>query len=146
LAKSTFRCRLITPEAQVFDDAATAAILPAWDGKIGILPDRAPIVMQLGTGELRVDFPDSGQTKGGSRSFFVDDGFAQMVNNELTILAASAVAAEKLTEADAQAEVAKTAAVRTDGLSAAEVERVRKDRARAAAKLRAARTFSGRGI
>ena len=39
-------------------------------------------------GELRVDFPDRGNAKGGSRSFFVADGFVQMLNNELTILAA----------------------------------------------------------
>ena len=142
---NTFRCRLITPEAQVFDDQAIEAVLPVWDGLIGILPHRAPMVMQMGTGELRVDFPDSGAAKGGSRAFFVDDGFVQMVDNELTILAVSAVAAEKLTESEAQAELAAADARRTDNLPAAEADRIRKDRNRAAAKLRAAKNFRSKG-
>jgi F0F1-type ATP synthase epsilon subunit len=145
LAKSTFRCRLITPEAQVFDEQATAAVVPAWDGLIGVLPNRAPMVMQMGTGELRVDFPDAGGAKGGSRAFFVDEGFVQMVENELTILAANAVSAERLTETDAQAEYSAANARRTDGLPAAEVERIRKERARASAKLRAAKNFRSQG-
>jgi F-type H+-transporting ATPase subunit epsilon len=145
LAKSTFRCRLITPDAQVFDEQATAAVLPAWDGLIGVLPNRAPMVMQMGTGELRVDFPDTGGAKGGSRAFFVDEGFVQMVENELTILAANAVAAEKLSETDAQAELSAANARRTDGVTPPEVERIRKDRTRAAAKLRAAKSFRANG-
>jgi len=145
LAKS-FRCKLITPESQVFDEQAVAAVVPAWDGLLGILPDRAPMVMQMGTGELRVDFPDTASAKGGSRSFFVDDGFVQMVSNELTILAASAVAAEKLSESDAQAELNEVSARRTDGLSGPEIERIRKARTRAEAKLRAARSFRGKSI
>jgi len=145
VSKSTFRCRLITPDAQVFDDQAISAVLPAWDGLIGVLPNRAPMVMQMGTGELRVDFPDSGAAKGGSRSFFVDDGFVQMVDNELTILAASAVAAEKLTESDAQAELAAAEARRTEGLAKPDADRIRRERATAAAKVRAAKHFRASG-
>ena len=107
MATQTFRCRLITREALVLDEPATAAVIPAWDGLMGVLPGRAPIVAQLGTGELRLDFPDSGPAKGGSRAFFVDDGFVQMVNNELTILAVTAIPAESLSETDAQAELAE---------------------------------------
>lgn len=145
MANSTFRCRLITPEAQVFDDPAVAAVIPMWDGLLGVLPGRAPMVMQMGTGELRVDFPDSNGAKGGSRSFFVDDGFVQMVNNELTILAANAVAAEKLTEAEAQTEYNEAYARRTEGVDATEADRIRAARNRAAVKLRVARGFKGRG-
>jgi F-type H+-transporting ATPase subunit epsilon len=141
----TFRCRLITREAQVLDEPAVSAVVPAWDGLFGVLPGRAPIVAQLGTGELRLDFPDSGSAKGGSRSFFVDDGFVQMVNNELTILAVRAIAAESLTESDAQAEVAELAARNEAGLSEADRRQLREDRRRAQAKLTAARNFKGRG-
>lgn len=146
MAKSTFRCRLITRDAQLVDDPATAAVIPAWDGLIGVLPNRAPMVMQVGTGELRIDFPDNAGAKGGSRSFFVDDGFVQMVDNELTILAANAVAAERLTEADAQAELNEASARKTDGLSRPEADRVRHARVAAAAKLRMARSARGKGL
>lgn len=145
MAKSTFRCRLIAPDAQLFDEQATAAVIPAWDGLVGVLPNRAPMVMEMGTGELRVDFPESGSAKGGSRSFYVDEGFVQMVGNELTILASVAISAEKLTETDAQAEVNEANARRTEGLAGAEVERIRKARVRASAKLRTAKSFRARG-
>ena len=145
LAKSSFKCRVITPQAQVLNDDAVQAIVPCWDGLLGVLPNRAPMVMQLGTGELRVDFADSGAAKGGSRSFFVDDGFVQMIDNTLTVLAASAVGAEQLSESDAQAELAAINALRIDGLNAAELERLKKEKARAEAKLRAAREFKAKG-
>ncbi len=141
MAKS-FRCRLVTPEAQVFDSQASSAVVPVWDGLLGILPGRAPMVMQMGAGELRVDFADA--AKGGSRAFFVNDGFVQMVGNELTILAANAVPAEKLSETEAQAELSAANARRTEGEPPASVERIRKARASAAAKVRAARSLGGR--
>ncbi len=142
---NTFRCRLITPEAQVLDEPAASAVIPCWDGMLGVLPQRAALVSELGTGELRIDFPSQGSAAGGSRSFFVSDGFVQMLNNSLTILAASAVGAEKLTEADAQAELASINARRTDGMSAAELAQHSKSKARAEAKLRAAKTFKAQG-
>ena len=74
------------------------------------------------------------------------EGAIDLAGNELTILAASAVAAEKLSESDAQAELSEVSARRTDGLSGPEIERLRKARTRAEAKLRAARSFRGKSI
>jgi F-type H+-transporting ATPase subunit epsilon len=149
VAKTSFRCRLITPDAQVFDAKATAAIIPAWDGQMGVLPDRAPMVAKLGVGELRVDFPPSDNPKeggGGSRAYYVEGGFAHMVKNELTLLASKAIPAEALTESDAQAELAEAMARNTDTTTdAGQVERIRQDRRRAEAKLRTARSFKSRG-
>jgi len=142
---STFRCRLITPEAQVLDEPASAAVIPCWDGYLGVLPNRAAMVMELGTGELRIDFPDKAAARGGSRAFFISDGFVQMLNNSLTILAANAVGAEKLNETDAQAELNALLARKTEGMGVTELEQYHKDKARAQAKLHAARTFKAQG-
>ncbi len=73
MAAKSFRCRLITPVAQVLDEQVVSAVIPAWDGLMGFLPDRAPIVAKLGLGELSLEFADS-KGKGGSRSFLVEDG------------------------------------------------------------------------
>lgn len=137
---TTFRCRLITPDAQVFDDPATAAVVPIWDGLMGFLPNRAPFVGEMGTGELRVDFPGGGQSKTGSRRFFVADGFVQMLNNEMTILAASAVAAESLTESDAQAEF-NAAAAKAAEAHGPDLERATVAKRKAEIKLTLARRF-----
>ncbi len=147
MAQSTFRCRLITPEAKVLDGPAIEAIVPAWDGSMGILPHRAPIVARLGIGELRLDFPDTPDEKGGSRSFIVEGGFAHMVHNELTILATKATAAETINEADAQAELAEAMARKTEGITdPAQLERIRADRTRAQHKLTVVKALKGRGI
>lgn len=150
MATKSFRCRLITPDAQVLDAKASAVVLPAWDGQMGILPDRAAFVAKLGPGELRVDFVPGETPKdmgGGSRSYFLEGGFAHMVKNELMLLATKAVPAEALSETEAQAELAEANA-RKDGTDAAAVEKIRDDREKAAAKLRVARQFkaSGGGI
>jgi len=73
----------------------------------------------------------------------VDDGFAQMINNKLTILATQAIPVETLNEAEAKAELAEAEA-RQAPASGPERDRVRKDRERARAKVRLARRGAGR--
>ena len=147
MAAKTFRCRLITPVAKVLEEDVTYASVPGWDGLFGILPSRAPIVAKLGVGELRLDFPDQGSTKGSSRSFLVEDGFVQMVNNRLTILAARAVPVESIDAVTAQSELqeAESRALPESGATrTAAHQRREKDRAFARAKLRLARRSPGR--
>lgn len=146
MAAPTFQCSLITPAAEVLKEQVVYASIPAWDGLFGVLANRAPIVAKLGLGELRLDFPDSGAAKGGSRSFLVEDGFVQMVNNSLKILATRAIPTESLTEAEARAELAQanSRAVPADHPHReAELNRIAKDRRRAELKLRLARRGGG---
>jgi F-type H+-transporting ATPase subunit epsilon len=80
-AAKTFHCSIVTPERAVLEtDAATFVALPAWDGEIGFLVDRAPIICKLAAGEARV------RTAEGERRWYVDGGFAEMVDNRLTVL------------------------------------------------------------
>jgi len=132
-SSKSFRCRLITPAAQVLDEQASSAVIPAWDGLLGVLPNRAPIVAKLGLGELSITL---GEGKGIRRSFFVEDGFAQMVDNKLTILAAKAIPTESITEAEAQAELREAEARRVE--RPGDEKRLAADRARARAKVRLA--------
>ena len=48
-----FQCVIVTPEQQALDESVTQAILPAHDGLIGILTDRAPLLVKLGLGPGR---------------------------------------------------------------------------------------------
>lgn len=138
MAKKSFRCKLVTPTAALVDDQVKYASVPAWDGMMGVLPGRAPILAKLGTGELRLDFADSDKGEGGTRSFLVEDGFLKMSGDELTILAEMAVPAESLTLAEAEAELraaqaAPTAA--TGEARARELQKQDKARQRARAKM-----------
>lgn len=144
----TFRCRVITPVGQLFDDEVAYASVPAWDGLFGVLPGHAPLVAKLGVGELRVDFPGP---QGGRRSFFVDDGFVQMADKRLTVLATRAAPAESLDEHRARDELARLENERigeevTGAARRAAQERLRRERERARAQVRLAAKIAARGI
>ena len=56
---------VISPERVLFEGTATAAVVPAFDGEVGILPQHAPLMTLLGRGTLvragsvvRGEFPD----------------------------------------------------------------------------------------
>lgn len=146
MAQKTFNCRLVTPTASLVNGPVTYASVPAWDGLFGVLPGRAPILARLGTGELRLEFPDAGSSKGGGRSFLVEGGFVRMANNELTILTERATPAENITETEAEAEL-RAALARTVPADAsnrtAQLERIQKDQQRARAKLTLVRAKKG---
>ena len=91
---NTFHCSVITPERAVLETDATFVAFPAHDGEVGILPNRAPLLYKMGAGELRVEGPQ------GTTILFVDGGFAQMVENRLTLLTE---AAKKIEEIDSAA-------------------------------------------
>jgi F-type H+-transporting ATPase subunit epsilon len=137
----TFRCKLVTPTAALVDDAVTYARVPAWDGLMGILPGRAPILAKLGIGELRLDFPTTDKGEGGSRAFLVEDGFVKMANDQLTIIAERATPAESLSLADAEAEM--RAAQSAPASTAAELEARNKAQERARVKMTLARNRTG---
>jgi F-type H+-transporting ATPase subunit epsilon len=77
---STFHVSVITPEKAVLEADAISAVVPAHDGELGILVNRAPLLYRLGAGLLQVDATD------GKRTLFVAGGFVQMVDNRLTLL------------------------------------------------------------
>ena len=102
-----FRCVIVTPEQQVLDESLNQAILPAHDGLIGVLTDRAPLLVKLGQGPLRVDL-SSGQTQ----HFYVEGGVAQMKDNRLTVLTNEATPASEIDAEAARAEYAEAVARR----------------------------------
>lgn len=145
----TVRCKLITPEAALIDEEVVYASVPLWDGLAGVQSGAAPLVAKLGLGELRLDFPDSQGAKGGSRSYYLKDGFLRLANNELTLLASDAVPVENLSESECaaalkEAEARVVPADATDRLT--EMDKITTARNVARTKLALARRSHGRGI
>jgi F-type H+-transporting ATPase subunit epsilon len=97
----TFHCSVITPERAVLETEATFVAFPAHDGEVGILPGRAPLLFKMGIGSLRVESPE------GNHDFFVDGGFAQMVENRLTLLTEQAKAVGEIDRAAAERALAE---------------------------------------
>jgi F-type H+-transporting ATPase subunit epsilon len=101
----TFHISVITPERAVLETDATFAAVPAHDGELGILQNRAPMLYRLGAGLLRADTPE------GKRALFVAGGFAQMVDNRLTILTEVAKQLDQLDRAAAERALAAAQAM-----------------------------------
>jgi F-type H+-transporting ATPase subunit epsilon len=128
-----FQCTVVTPDQQAFDASVTQAILPAHDGLIGVLTGRAPLLVRLGTGPLRLD-----GVGGRAQYYFVDGGVAQMKDNKLTIVTGEAIASDQIDYEAARAEFAEaTAAKPTDEASA-------KDREHRLARARAKQAMAGK--
>ncbi|MBL8744985.1 MAG: F0F1 ATP synthase subunit epsilon [Phycisphaerae bacterium] len=138
MADKPFRCKLITPQARIFDAKVSYASVPMWDGKMGVMKGTGAIAGRLGFGELRVEFVDRYEVgvkleESGHKSWFLEGGFVQNVNDELTILAAGAVELESLDEAAAKAEL-ETANAKSSAVPA-EMDEITLLRQKALAKL-----------
>ena len=103
------RLIVVTPERTLLDEPVAALRFPLYDGDIGILPGRLPLIGRLGSGELRIT------ATSGDSSYFVDGGFVQVVGPTVTLLTNRAILSSELTVADAEkalaaanARVAKT--------------------------------------
>lgn len=76
-----FQCDIVTPDREVFAQSVTGVILPAHDGQVGILTNRAPLLVRLGDGTLTAHL-----AAGADRTYHVRGGVAQMKDNKLTVL------------------------------------------------------------
>ncbi len=77
---------VISPERVLFEGSAQAAVVPAFDGEVGIRPQHAPLMTLLGRGVLRLD------TEGGGRRFRVGGGFLQVVGDRVRVVTEEAEA------------------------------------------------------
>jgi F-type H+-transporting ATPase subunit epsilon len=125
-----FQATIVTPEEQTFDQTVVQAILPAHDGEIGILTGRAPLLVKLGQGPLRLDL-----SGGGRQVFYVEGGVAQMKDNKLTILTNQAIRPETISKESARAELAEAIARRITDDKSFEDRQRRINRARALEEL-----------
>ena len=101
-----FNVVIVTPEQQVLDETISQAILPAHDGQIGILTNRAPLLVKLGQGPLELEQAGGKAT----RKFYVEGGIAQMKDNRLTVVTQMAVPAEEISAETSRAELAEATA------------------------------------
>lgn len=87
---------IITPEKVVFKDEVDEVIVPTINGEIAILPNHVGLLTQVTPGELIIK---KGQT---IRHFAITDGFLEVGNNLIRILANYAIRAEDIEQAKSQ--------------------------------------------
>jgi F-type H+-transporting ATPase subunit epsilon len=97
MAESPLRLVLVTPETTLVDEPVSALRFPLYDGQIGILPGRAPLIGRLGYGELNLTHVDGSQA-----SYFIDGGFVQVKENFVSILTDRALTRDQIDRAGAE--------------------------------------------
>ena len=94
--------RLVTPDRVLLDATAEAVELPSMSGYLEALYGHAPLLAELGAGEVRLHGGTSGDQK-----FFVAWGFVEVLPERVTILAETALHPNEIDVAEARQELAE---------------------------------------
>ncbi|HET7108150.1 MAG TPA: F0F1 ATP synthase subunit epsilon [Candidatus Acidoferrum sp.] len=94
---------VVTPERQLLRESVVEVTMPGLDGQLGILPGHAPLMTELGIGELAYRTSTSSQPV----VLAVISGFAEVLADRVTVLAETAERAEEIDLARAEAAKAR---------------------------------------
>ena len=76
-----FKIEIVNPEKSFFSkDDVVEAIVPAFEGEMGILKDHISIISFLKPGIIKI------MTNSGNENYYVEDGIVEFKNNNLSIL------------------------------------------------------------
>ncbi|NYF79533.1 ATP synthase F1 subunit epsilon [Granulicella arctica] len=89
--------RLVTPDRVLLDATADAVELPSMSGYLEALYGAAPLLAELGAGEVRLHGGTSGDQK-----FFVAWGFVEVLPERVTILAETALKPTEINRSEAE--------------------------------------------
>ena len=79
-----FKVEIVNPEKSFFSkDDVIEAIVPAFEGEMGILKDHISIISFLKPGIVTIS------SKSGEEKFFVEDGIVEFKDNNLSVLTSS---------------------------------------------------------
>jgi F-type H+-transporting ATPase subunit epsilon len=83
---------IVTPERQLLRESVVDVTLPGADGQLGVLPGHAPLITELGIGELTY------RPKGGGEigHLAILSGFAEVLGDRVTVLAETAERPEEI--------------------------------------------------
>ena len=74
------KCSILTPDRYLFEGEVAFAVVQAYNGEMGFLVDHAPLISELGLGEIRLQ---DGKT---TEYFVIEGGVVEIRDNKLIIL------------------------------------------------------------
>lgn len=90
MADKIIQMEVVTPERHVCTLETESVVVPATEGHLGVLPNHAPLITQLGIGV--VTYKVGGQKK----KMAITGGFMEVADNKMVILADTAELAEDI--------------------------------------------------
>src|ERR1700756_4410480 len=94
---NSLRVRLVSPERTLFDAPADAVELPAKNGYLEVLYAHAPLLAELGDGDVRIHGGPEGD-----QIYNVSWGFVEVLPDRVTILASDALKPQEIDVARAR--------------------------------------------
>src|SRR3954447_24289856 len=123
MARSKFRCEVLTPEGEVFNDEVEMVSTRTDTGSIGVLANHAPLMGILEPTELRLYKSESDVEK-----FAQGEGYLQVVDNHALVLVEEAIPPDDLDRSDIESRL-KDAEQALEQADAESEERRRYERA-----------------
>jgi F-type H+-transporting ATPase subunit epsilon len=130
---------VVTPERQLLRETVVEVTMPGLDGALGILPGHAPLITELGIGELSYRTATSSQPI----SLAVIRGFAEVLPDRVTVLAETAERAEEIDLARAEAAKARAEKRLASNDTNIDWDRATVTLARAIIRIQVARKYRG---
>jgi F-type H+-transporting ATPase subunit epsilon len=92
------RVRLVTPERILFEGDASTVELPSKSGYMEVLYGHAPLMAELGAGDVTIQSAGGASPAGGDGTtrYNVSWGFVEVLPNRVTILASDALKPEEI--------------------------------------------------
>jgi F-type H+-transporting ATPase subunit epsilon len=97
----SFQLEIVTPEKLVVKDSAEEVQIPGRNGYLGVLPGHAPLITELGAGEI------SYRSRGQLHRFSLAWGFAEVLPDRVTVLAETVERADEIDVSRAQQSLKK---------------------------------------
>jgi F-type H+-transporting ATPase subunit epsilon len=130
----TFRLEIASPERLLVNEAVTEATVPGEQGMLGILPGHAPLLSELGTGELSYTLVN------GQRHFMaVQGGYLEISGNHARVAARNAEFANEIDVARAEKALKRATERLANPLPGVDVAKALNAMKRAQARLDAAK-------
>jgi len=91
------RVRLVTPERTLFESTATSVDLPSKSGYFEVLYGHAPLMAELGAGDVIVHGGATGEEGAvADQRYNVSWGFVEVLGDRVTVLASDALKPEEI--------------------------------------------------
>jgi len=133
---TTVHCSIVSAEKEIFSGQVEMVVASGTIGELGLFPGHTPLLTGVKSGPVRL------KLEGGEEEiFFASGGYIEVQPNAITILADTALRADDLDEAAAQAAQDKAEKELSDNRTDIDFGRVQADIQETAAMLRTIRKY-----